>query len=73
LRGRQVPGILSQVVRAKVGGSKVTMQPDQPVILPACHARGGWDERVRDMAERGDDRLLDEPIRTQWDTDEWEW
>ncbi len=49
------------------------MQPDQPVILLACHARGGWDERFRDMAERGDDRLLDEPIRTQWDTDEWEW
>ena len=49
------------------------MQPDQLVILPARCARDSWDEQYRDMAARGDDRLLDEPTRTQWDMDEWEW
>ena len=48
------------MVQAEVGGGKVTMQPDQLVILPARPARDGWDEQCRDMAARGDDRLLDE-------------
>jgi antitoxin MazE len=35
--------------------------------------REGWEEQFRAMAERGDDRLLDEPTPTKWDETEWEW
>jgi len=35
--------------------------------------RAGWAEQFRLMAERGDDKLLDEPVPTAWDETEWEW
>ena len=35
--------------------------------------REGWDEAFRQMAERGDDWLLDEPVSTVWDEEEWDW
>jgi len=45
------------------------------VVRSAHHARAGWDEQFRVMAERGDDRLLDAetPSLTQWDETEWQW
>jgi antitoxin MazE len=45
------------------------------VIRPAAHSRAGWDEAFRQMAELGDDRLLDPdvPAGTEWDQAEWEW
>lgn len=52
---------------------QVTVQPNQLVIRPAHRPRHDWDEQFRTMAERADDRLLDEAILTQWDEDEWEW
>lgn len=35
--------------------------------------REGWAEAVRVMVERGEDGLLDAPVPTQFDLDEWEW
>ena len=35
--------------------------------------REGWEEAFRSMAECGDDRLLDEPVATDWDREQWEW
>lgn len=35
--------------------------------------RAGWAEQLRQMAEAGDDRLIDEPTPTTWDQEEWEW
>ncbi len=52
---------------------EVSVQSDRLVIRPARQPREGWDEQFREMAEHGDDRLLDETTPTQWDTDEWEW
>jgi antitoxin MazE len=54
---------------------ELAVQPHQLVIRPIRHPRQDWDEHFRLMAERGDDRLLDESAvsLTQWDTDEWEW
>ncbi|MGD0896914.1 MAG: hypothetical protein ABR915_03700 [Thermoguttaceae bacterium] len=43
------------------------------VIRPARRPRQGWEERFRDMAASGDDRLLDETVPTRWDKDEWQW
>jgi len=50
---------------------ELEVQRDQIVIRAARRPRAGWDEQFRAMAERGDDRLLDdEPIPTQWDETE---
>jgi len=44
------------------------------VIRPARKARAGWDAQFREMARRGDDRLLDDVVSlSKWDEDEWEW
>lgn len=46
---------------------------DQLIIQPARHTRQGWEERFAEMAEKGDDRLLDEISTSQWDEEEWTW
>jgi antitoxin MazE len=54
---------------------ELAVQQNQLVIRPVQRPRHGWDEQLKLMAERGDDRLLDaEAVSlTQWDADEWEW
>ena len=36
-------------------------------------ARVGWDEAARRVRERGDDRLIDEVVPTEFDRTEWTW
>jgi antitoxin MazE len=43
------------------------------IIEAVRRPRAGWEEAFREMAERGDDKLLDPPIPTKWDQEEWEW
>ena len=54
---------------------ELAVQQNQLVIRPVRRPRHAWDEQLKLMAERGDDRLLDaEAVSlTRWDTDEWEW
>ncbi len=41
--------------------------------LKRVAARQGWEKQFRAMAARGDDKLLDEEIATEWDKEEWQW
>ena len=43
-----------------------------PTELPP-QPREGCEESFTDMAEGGDDRLLDPETATEWDETEWEW
>lgn len=43
------------------------------VVQPVEKPRRGWDEAFARMAATGDDALLDEPLPTQFDEEEWEW
>jgi antitoxin MazE len=54
---------------------ELLVQGDQLVIRPGKRPRNGWEEQLKRMAERGDDRLLDAETvsSTKWDQDEWEW
>ena len=54
---------------------ELAVQDNQLVIRPVQRPRAGWDEQFKQMAERGDDRLLDAEALslTRWDADEWEW
>ena len=73
-RGIRIPRLLLQHVGldAEV---QIEAEDDRLVIRPVRHARAGWDEQFKAMAERGDDRLLDEETSSlrRWDTEEWEW
>jgi hypothetical protein len=47
---------------------------DSILIKLAPKPRPGWAAAFREMAERGDDALLDPgALGTSWDKDEWEW
>ena len=35
--------------------------------------RAGWREAARELRERGEDGLLDEPVASDFDISEWEW
>lgn len=57
---------LTDEVEMKVEGNKL-------IIQASHHAREGWEDRFADMADRGDDQLLDEATPVQWDEEEWTW
>ena len=50
-------------------------QGNQIIIRPLLAPRAGWAEQFRQMAERGDDKLLDNDSAglTSWDEIEWAW
>ena len=50
----------------------MTEQDEQNNALPPCQVREGWDEAFAEMAEKGDDRMLNEIPETGWE-DEWDW
>jgi antitoxin MazE len=54
---------------------ELEVQENQLVIRSTHQPRAGWDEQFRQMAERGDDALLDAEADklSQWDQDEWVW
>lgn len=35
--------------------------------------RAGWGEAARELADRGDGGLLDDPVPTDFDESTWEW
>ena len=35
--------------------------------------RSGWAEAATQLSERGEDKLLDEPVPTEFDDSEWTW
>ena len=53
----------------------IEVQGDQIVLRSLRRPREGWEESFREMAKRGDDRLLDGDLvnQTSFDEEEWEW
>lgn len=52
---------------------EMAVESDQIVIRPTYRPRDNWEQQLSEMTDRGDDLLLDQPIPTRWDQDEWEW
>ena len=52
---------------------ELRMQAGVITIRAATGARAGWAEAAKLMRSRNDDRLLDLPVATRFDEDEWEW
>ena len=71
-RGVRIPralleqaGLTDEIEIAVEGGKLIIHATQQP--------RQGWDNAFAQMAEQGDDRLLDEPTPTEWDEEDWDW
>lgn len=73
-RGIRIPKTLLEQIGL---GDEVHLEAkdNQLVIRPKRLPREGWSEAFRAMAQRGDDRLIDEPLisQTRWDNEEWQW
>ena len=72
-QGIRIPKLLLQQLGIK---DEVELEAvaDSLMIRPVHHAREGWDEQFRQMAEQGDDQLLDvEFSPTAFEESEWEW
>ena len=54
---------------------EILVEENRLIISSAEHARSGWEAAFQSMAQKGDDRLLDEAGSTEtiWDKEEWEW
>ena len=71
-RGIRIPKTL--IDQAKLGNEvEIAVQRGQLVIRSVSRPRRGWDEQFHAMAEHSDDQLLDKPVPTKWDGNEWVW
>ena len=52
---------------------ELRIQAGAITIRSATVARAGWAEAAKLMRARDDDRLIDPPVATRFDEEEWEW
>ena len=52
---------------------ELKVEPGCIVIRSARRPRAGWAEAAQQMRKRGEDRLLDQPVSTRFDREEWKW
>ena len=43
------------------------------IIRSAPRPRSGWAEAAKQMRQRGEDRLVEEPTPTRFDDEDWKW
>ncbi len=71
-RGIRIPKLL--IEQLGIGTEvEIAVEKDQLVVRSTSSPRQGWDAQFRAMAEHGNDRLLDTPVLTEWDSSEWKW
>ena len=73
-RGIRIPKPLLEELGLR-GEVELEVSEEGLLVRPGGRPREGWDAAFAEMAERGDDALLDaEAVSTsRWDEDEWEW
>lgn len=47
--------------------------PGRLIVCAAHRPRAGWSEAAEKMRAEEEDRLLDEPLATTFDLNEWKW
>ena len=53
---------------------ELEVRDNQLIVRPSKAVRADWAVQFQQMAEQGDDQLIDEEgIRTQWEETEWQW
>ena len=73
-KGIRIPKPLLEQTRL-CGEVNIRVQDNSLIIEPARRPRADWGAAFQEMAERGDDALLDQyaATRTRWDEEEWQW
>ncbi len=71
-RGIRLPRVVLEEARL---ADEVELRAERGriVISAATKPRAGWAEAARRMRARGEDQLLDPPVATRFDREEWEW
>jgi antitoxin MazE len=71
-RGLRIPKTLLEAcgIRDSVD---LSIENGRLIVKPIQKVREGWAAAAQQMAERGDDVLLDPEVPTSFDGDEWEW
>lgn len=75
-QGVRVPRSLLEQAGFSEGDQAVELEVRQEGILirHAKRARSGWAAQFAQMAEHGDDTLLDDALQaSSWDEQEWQW
>lgn len=73
-QGIRIPKLLLE--RSNLAEEVELEAEDNRIIISSTkQPRHDWERAFREMAERGDDSLLDEDLaaQTRWDEDEWQW
>lgn len=52
---------------------EMTVEGGKLIIHSAHQPRQSWEAVFAAMTGSGDDHLLEEPLLTKWDEEEWEW
>jgi antitoxin MazE len=73
-QGIRIPKIVLEQTKLK-DEVELKVQDHEIVITKPQKPRAGWEAAFREMARRGDDKLLDASLvsLTRWDEEEWEW
>jgi antitoxin MazE len=72
-QGVRIPKLLLDQLNLS-GDIELEVQDDRLIVRPSSHARADWAKQFRQMAERGDDQLLDPELAlTEWEATEWQW
>lgn len=72
-QGIRIPKILLE--QSQLGPEvELEVEEQKIVIRAATRPRQGWEEKMRLLAEQGDDHLAAElPAPTAWEQNEWQW
>lgn len=71
-RGIRIPK--SFIEEAGLGGEVELRVVESGILIERIYApRAGWRKAARELRERGEDGLLDEPTPSDFDVSEWEW
>jgi antitoxin MazE len=73
-RGLRIPKPLLDETGLE-GEVEISANEGSLIVGPVAKPRAGWNAAFAEMAQRGDDELLDGdlPTLSSWDEAEWEW
>ena len=71
-RGIRIPKALLEQCGLE-GELELVPDKDQLILRSCARPRRGWAKAFKEMAERGDDALMDADTQNDFDDSEWEW
>jgi antitoxin MazE len=71
-RGIRLPKTLLQEAQLE-DEVELQAEPGRILISKLSRPRAGWADAARRMREQNEDRLIEQPSPTRFDTEEWKW